>query len=184
VVMREEAGDKRLVGYVVAASGAEANTAATARLVDELRGHLQEQLPGYMVPSTLIVLESLPLTANGKVDRQALPVPEKDDLLRSRYVAPPNEFERKLCEVWQELLKLERVGIHDNFFELGGHSLQVIKLVTMILEATGMSVTVMDLYANPTIASFADAMKTTEAVEEDRPPDEHSGEAVSSVDNG
>jgi amino acid adenylation domain-containing protein len=153
VACDEESGSKRLVGYVTAASGA----ADEVGLVDALRTKLRAQLPHYMVPSALVVLESLPMTPSGKVDRQALPAPEKD-LAQAEYVAPRNEFERRLCELWQELLKVERVGIQDNFFELGGHSLLIIKLGTRILETTGMSVTVIDLYANPTIAAFAEGM--------------------------
>jgi malonyl CoA-acyl carrier protein transacylase/aryl carrier-like protein len=165
VVVREEAGSKRLVGYVVAAADGQADEVA---LVTELRRSLQEQLPGYMVPSTLMVLESLPLTATGKVDRKGLPAPT--DLTKARYVAPRSEFERTLCELWQELLKLERVGIEDNFFDLGGHSLLVISLRAKILEATGVSVAVVDLYANPTIASFADRMKAAASTQQDRHP--------------
>jgi aryl carrier-like protein len=153
VARDEESGSKRLVGYVTAESGA----ADEVGLVDALRTKLRAQLPHYMVPSALVVLESLPMTPSGKVDRQALPAPEKD-LAQAEYVAPRNEFERRLCELWQELLKVERVGIQDNFFELGGHSLLIIKLGTRILETTGMSVTVIDLYANPTIAAFAEGM--------------------------
>jgi aryl carrier-like protein len=85
-------------------------------------------------------------------------------LAKAAYVAPRDEFERRLCEVWQELLKVEQVGIHDDFFALGGHSLLVIKLMTRILETTGISVTAMDLYSNPTIASFAEVMKNAEVM--------------------
>ena len=154
VVRDEESESKRLVGYVAVEPGARVDEVA---FLGALRTRLRAQLPAYMVPSALVVLENLPMTVNGKVDRRALPAPKKD-LAQAGYMAPRNDFERRLCELWQALLNVERVGIQDNFFELGGNSLLITKLGARIYETTGMSVTVMDLYANPTIASFAEAM--------------------------
>jgi amino acid adenylation domain-containing protein len=128
VARDEERGSKRLVGYVVAEAGAQAEEAA---LVNELRSRVQEELPGYMVPSAFVVLESLPLTANGKVDRKALPAPEAL-VSESEYVPPEGRTEELLAAQWRVLLKCERVGRHDNFFGLGGHSLLVTQLAARI----------------------------------------------------
>ncbi|MBQ4878390.1 amino acid adenylation domain-containing protein, partial [Pseudoalteromonas luteoviolacea] len=131
VLARETAeNSKRLVGYLVIDDSIEDE----ASFLDGLRSHMKQVLPEYMVPSALMVLESLPLTANGKLDRNALPEPEAGSL-RGMYVAPQTKTEKILCRIWQEVLELEQVGIQDNFFELGGHSLQVTKLVARIGEA-------------------------------------------------
>ncbi|HET8775597.1 MAG TPA: amino acid adenylation domain-containing protein, partial [Thermoanaerobaculia bacterium] len=129
VTAREEAaGDKRLVAYLTAEDGATLHAA-------ELRAALSSQLPDYMVPSAFVVLEALPLTPNGKLDRKALPAPEMTALVARAYEAPEGEIEEELARIWQELLRVERVGRHDSFFELGGHSLLAVQLQTRITEA-------------------------------------------------
>jgi acyl-coenzyme A synthetase/AMP-(fatty) acid ligase len=113
VVVREDTPtEKRLIGYVTLREGHEVPT-------EQLRTHIKEKLPEYMVPAAIVHLQALPLTPNGKVDRKALPAPEGEAYSRGEYEAPQGEAEQALAQIWQEVLKLERVGRHDNFFELG-----------------------------------------------------------------
>jgi acyl carrier protein len=151
VVAREEvSGTRRLVGYVVA-DFAQVDEAA---LVNELRGRLQEQLPGYMVPSTLVVLESLPLTANGKIDRKALPEPDAS-VSESQFVPPEGDIERTLAHLWQELLRVEQVGRRDSFFELGGHSLLAMQLATRIEQEFGIEIAIRTLFQYHALEAMA-----------------------------
>jgi amino acid adenylation domain-containing protein len=140
-------GDKRLVGYIVPAGH-------PAPAAGELREALQQVLPEYMVPWTFVVLEALPLTTNGKVDRRALPAPHV--LERSgAYLAPRTELERAIAAVWQEVLGLPRIGVHDNFFESGGSSLLIAKLHSRLKSAVGLDIPVMELFRYPTIEALA-----------------------------
>ena len=150
VVAREDtAGDKRLVAYYTCVNTDDAQVEA-----DALRGHLAASLPEYMVPAAYVRLESLPLTPNGKLDRKALPAPDEDAYAMQRYEAPQGEMERKLAEIWAEVLKLEKVGRHDNFFALGGHSLLAVTMIER-MRRKGMHVDVLALFATPTIAELA-----------------------------
>ncbi|RMO45878.1 hypothetical protein ALQ40_04434, partial [Pseudomonas syringae] len=115
-------GDKRLVAYYTQSAE------HTAVDIDTLRGHLQQQLPEYMVPAIYVLLESMPLTSNGKLDRKALPAPDGDALISRGYEAPQGEIEEQIAVIWQDLLGVEQVGRHDHFFELGGHSLLAVSL--------------------------------------------------------
>ena len=115
-----DTGDKYLCAYFVAVNELE---------ISGIRRYLLSSLPNYMVPSFFIQLAKLPLTPNGKIDRKALPGPVGNLNPGIEYKAPRNDIERKLLEIWREVLKVERVGIHDNFFELGGHSLKATALV-------------------------------------------------------
>ena len=151
VVAREDvAGDKRLVGYVVGADGDAPDTS-------ELRSHLKRLLPDYMVPSAFVVLEALPLTVNGKVDRKALPAPEGRPA-ELEYVAPRTPVEEMLAQIWAEVLGVERVGIHDNFFELGGHSLMAIRVVSRLRDAFSVELPVRVLFEAPSMAELAAAV--------------------------
>ncbi len=136
-------GDQRLVAYV--AGGVEA---------DELRAHLRGSLPEYMVPAAFVVLDALPLTSNGKVDRKALPAPEGDAYARGSYEAPLGEVEAALAEIWAEVLGLDRVGRWDHFFELGGHSLLAIKLIER-MRRVGLYMEVRALFTTPVLAELA-----------------------------
>jgi amino acid adenylation domain-containing protein len=147
---QQYADDKRLVGYVVAKPGIQADEVA---LINALRNRLQEQLPAYMVPSALMLLSSLPLTANGKLDRQALPAP--DALTQAEYAPPEGLTEELLAALWCVLLKRERVGRHDNFFELGGHSMLAVRLVAMIRQQFATELPLQALFELPTIASLS-----------------------------
>jgi acyl carrier protein len=113
-----------------------------------------------MVPAAYVVLESLPLTANGKLDRQALPAPEGDAYARKQYEAPQGEIEQTLASVWQALLAVERVGRHDNFFELGGHSLLAVQVVVRVRSEFSVEISVKKVFAQPTLAKFAAEVAT------------------------
>jgi amino acid adenylation domain-containing protein len=144
VMMREDQpGDKRLVAYVV--GGVE---------VDGLRAHLRRSLPEYMVPRAIVALDRLPLNANGKVDRKALPVPEYA-ADADRYVAPRTPAEEVLAGIWAEVLGVERVGVEESFFELGGHSLLATRLVSRVREVFGVEVPLRALFEGPTVAELA-----------------------------
>jgi acyl-coenzyme A synthetase/AMP-(fatty) acid ligase/acyl carrier protein len=150
VAAREDIpGDKRLVAYLVPTSG-------TAPPAGELRRFLAEQLPEYMIPSAFVPLDSLPLTPNGKVDRRALPAPDSSRLeLEESYVAPQTPVELAIAELWAEVLRLERVGIHDNFFHMGGHSLLATQVISRIRNLLQVEVPLRDLFESQTIAAFS-----------------------------
>ncbi|MEG4024268.1 amino acid adenylation domain-containing protein [Microcoleus sp. S13C4] len=129
---------------------------AARKLVPQLQAYLAEKLPEYMVPSAFVVLESLPVTANGKVDRLALPVPEPIKLeWAGGYVAPQTSIEEVLVKIWAEVLGIKRVGIRDNFFELGGHSLLATQLVSRVRDAFGVELPLRRVFEAPTIAELS-----------------------------
>jgi amino acid adenylation domain-containing protein/non-ribosomal peptide synthase protein (TIGR01720 family) len=147
VVAREDApGDRRIVAYAVL----RAPGAATA---EALREALRETLPEYMIPAAIVVMESLPTGATGKVDRKALPAPDYA-APAERHVAPRTPAEETLAAVWAEVLRLERVGVHDNFFELGGESILAIQMVTRA-RRRGVEVTPRQVFQYQTIAELA-----------------------------
>ena len=149
VVVREDDGQKRIVAYVVPSDDA-------AQVgYSKLRGHLKERLPEYMVPAAFMWLEALPLTRSGKVDRAALPAPEATrPQLEQPYEAPRTPMEKQLADIWSEVLKVERIGIHDNFFELGGDSIQSLQVVARANQQ-GLKLTVRQIFAHQTIAGLA-----------------------------
>ena len=129
-------------------------------LAAELRGFLKERLPDYMVPTTLVLLDSLPLTAEGKVNRQALPDPGEVSAQRAEAYAPPRtDLERTLATIVEEVLGLERVGIHDNFFEAGGNSLQLIQIQRRLSAALGRELAIVDFFRYPTISAFVASLE-------------------------
>jgi acyl carrier protein len=144
-------GHKRLVGYV----------SGTSLTAEALRAGLRESLPDYMVPSAIMVLESLPLSPNGKIDRKALPEPQAR--ASQVYVAPRNEVEERLAGIWAEVLRQDRVGIQDNFFELGGDSLSAMQVTARISTALGVELPVHHLFEAPTVGELAEVIqqKTT-----------------------
>jgi len=150
VIAREdEPGEKRLVAYVVAAGTPAVSTSA-------IRRHLAERLPDYMVPSAFVVLDGLPRTPSGKIDRRNLPPPgrERPDLDHP-YAAPRSDRERAFAEVWCEVLELDKVGIDDSFFELGGTSLLSLQAIARLRERHAINVPVVRLFEQPTIAQLA-----------------------------
>ncbi|MGA9379930.1 MAG: condensation domain-containing protein, partial [Phormidium sp.] len=124
----------------------------------QLRQYLKIKLPEYMVPSAFVVLETLPLTSNGKVDYRALPAPDFQIGLQDNYVAPRTPVEEILARLWEQVLKLNQVGIHDNFFELGGHSLLATQVISRSQEALGISLPLRSLFESPTIAQLSEAI--------------------------
>ncbi|MEV7009218.1 amino acid adenylation domain-containing protein [Streptosporangium sp. NPDC051022] len=156
VIVREDRpGDKRLVAYVTGEA-----------TPDQIRAHVADRLPAYMVP-TVIALDTLPITINGKVDRRALPAPESGTTTDGR--APRTPREEILCGLFAEILDVERVGIDDGFFELGGHSLLATKLVSRIRTVLGVELPIRALFQNPDVARL-DRYLTTEQATTLRPP--------------
>ncbi|QXH44672.1 amino acid adenylation domain-containing protein [Pseudomonas xanthosomatis] len=150
VLVREDVpGDKRLVAYFQA----EGEAPAIASLHEQLQG----QLPDYMLPAAYVGVARWPLTANGKLDRRALPAPGQGDVLSRVFAAPEGALETRLAAIWADLLKVERVGRHDNFFEMGGHSLLAVSLIERMRKA-GLGADVRVLFAQPTLAALAAAV--------------------------
>jgi thioesterase domain-containing protein/acyl carrier protein len=148
---------KRLVAYFVGKN-------QTAPAVDRLRTFLQERLPGYMVPSSFVVLDALPLTVNGKVDRDALPSPQqRNRSLDSPFNAATDSLEMQLVEVWEEILGVRPIGISDNFFELGGDSLQAVLMATKVEEIRGSHIPPSLLIEEDTIEKLARAIHRLDA---------------------
>jgi len=147
VLVREDMpGDIRLVAYVV-------STQEPGPTIAELRNFLREKLPEYMIPSAFVLLGRLPVTHNGKVDRQALPVPESvGPESKATYAAPRTQIERTIATIWQEVLQIEKVGINDNFFDLGGHSLLMVRLHSKLREGFRKDISLIDIFRNPTIS--------------------------------
>jgi amino acid adenylation domain-containing protein/thioester reductase-like protein len=157
VIAREdEPGDKRLVAYVIAADGANAPSAQL------LRTHLKSVLPEHMIPSAFVLIERLPLTSNGKLDRRALPAPDLEAYVSREYEPPKGQIEEILAGIWEDVLHLERVGRRDNFFELGGHSLLIVQMIER-LRHRGLSTELRRVFQSPTLADLAEGL-SSEAV--------------------
>jgi amino acid adenylation domain-containing protein len=151
VAVREDMpGDRRLVAYIVPATGAQPE-------VEELRRLLKTRLPPFMVPSSFVTLASFPTSANGKLDRQALPAPDgaRPDLARS-YAAPETPVQEELASIWREVLGLDRVGIDDDFFELGGHSLLAVRMLARVQDTLGLELYLGRVFEHPTIRGLAE----------------------------
>ncbi|WJM89444.1 non-ribosomal peptide synthase/polyketide synthase [Pseudomonas brenneri] len=154
----ESGTGKALVGYVVPASADLAHDA----LRDSLRDSLRQRLPDYMVPLQWVFLEGLPLTPNGKLDRKALPAPDAGQLQQC-FVAPRNELEQRVAQIWQDVLKLERVGLTDNFFELGGHSLLATQVISRVRHALNIELALRTLFEHTTLHAFVQALGQSQA---------------------
>ncbi len=182
VVAREDVvGEKRLVAYVVASqlsvvsgqlqrtadNGASDNgqrTTDNGQLTHQLRQFLRDRLPDYMVPAAFVLLDALPLTANGKIDRKALPAPATSrPELGDGYLAPRNQLEHTIAGIWRDALKLEKVGVHDNFFDLGGHSLLMAQVHSQLREILQQDVPLIKLLEHPTISALAQYLRQSHA---------------------
>jgi amino acid adenylation domain-containing protein len=149
VALREDnPGERRLVAYVVLKPG-------QVDAQSELRSLLTQHLPDHMLPTAFVTLDRLPLTHNGKVDRAALPAPDFEHQLKEAFVPPRTEWELRLAHIWQELLRLERVGVDDNFFDLGGDSLMIVRLISQINQSHQLSLGVPEALRNPTVGQLA-----------------------------
>ena len=142
--VEDDRAGRELVAYVTGSSD-----------VESIRAHLKRQLPDYMVPAHIVGLERFPLTPNGKVDRRALPRPERSGGSGAPGSAPLTETERELARIWQEVLGASRVGATDNFFDIGGHSLKVTRLVALIQQRLGVQVPLAVVFKSPTVRELA-----------------------------
>ncbi len=149
VLAREDVpGNKRLVAYYVTEQSAQV-------AVERLLSHLGAKLPEYMVPTAYVRMEEMPVTANGKLDRKALPAPDGEAYLSRPYEAPVGEVETELARIWSEVLGVERVGRHDNFFELGGHSLLAVRMLAIARQAFAVEVKLANVFTEPSLAALA-----------------------------
>jgi amino acid adenylation domain-containing protein len=149
IARMDEQGEKRLVAYYVSDDLSDINES-------ELRQYLKEKLPEYMVPSVMVRIEKLPLTANNKVDRKALPEPSGSSFSASKeYVAPQTLTEKKLAAVWSSILKIEKIGILDNFFEIGGHSMIAVTLIIKIEKEFGIRLPLATLFEQSTVQKLS-----------------------------
>jgi acyl carrier protein len=143
------AGDDILVAYVLAPPGARPTPS-------ELRDHLRRRLPDYMIPRAFVFLDALPLSPNGKVDRQKLPPPELTRAgLKTEWVAPRGPLEAELAAIWKDVLNLDRVGANDNFFELGGHSLLATRVLSRLNHTFAVELPLSSIFESPTVAELA-----------------------------
>lgn len=174
VVAREDApGEKLLVAYIVPQSNSDLprepgkypqpeEALSTSDLIRELRSFLKERLPEYMVPSAFVLLAALPLTPNGKVDQRALPIPTNQrPVLETDYAEPKSGLEQTIAGIWQEVLNVERVGIHDNFFDLGGHSLLLTRAHAKLRTVLNREFPMITMFQYPTIDTLAKFLRPT-----------------------
>ena len=150
VLLRQDKPEQqRLVGYVTGQPTLKA-------MLDQVRSYLAARLPHYMVPSVILWVEAMPLSATGKINRSALPVPEETAGQAAARIAPRNQVEESLAELWKSVLGVPEAGIHDNFFERGGHSLLATQLVSRMREVFEVEVSLRALFERPTIAALAE----------------------------
>jgi acyl-CoA synthetase (AMP-forming)/AMP-acid ligase II/acyl carrier protein len=153
VVLREDSGAKpQLVAYVVPEPG-------SAPAAAELRRHVKEALPEYMIPAAFVLLDALPRTTHGKLDRRALPAPDagRPDV-EDEFVAARTPQEEAMADIWRQVLKVERVGVHDNFFELGGHSLSAMQVISRVRDLFRVEIQARSIFETPTVEGLTAAV--------------------------
>ncbi|ROI04077.1 amino acid adenylation domain-containing protein [Chryseobacterium sp. G0240] len=153
--------DKVLVAYYTEKNNGKNHYQATINKTS-LRKYLQSKLPGYMIPGYFVKLESIPLTPNGKINRKALPNIFHEDVQIKEYVAPESDMEKKIAEVWQQALGIEKIGITDSFFELGGHSLIAGKIANSLSKELDKNVSMKQIFQNPTIQTLAKDLRNND----------------------
>jgi acyl carrier protein len=155
-VREDVAGDQRLVAYIVTTEG-------NAFDADQARATLRARLPEYMIPNQFVTLDALPLTPNGKVDRKALPIPAEPAGESVAFV-PENmtPAQRQVATIWQDLLRVNNVGLHANFFDAGGHSLLLVRLQSALQQSFGKEIALIELFQHTTIAAQANRLGTTQ----------------------
>ncbi len=176
-VRNDHRGEEILVAWI--AAGAASHPPAA-----ELRAFLRERLPEFMVPSAFVFLGALPLSPNGKMDRRALPPPDEAVRERPTHAVPGSEIERRIAAAWQEVLGVERVGLHDNFFDLGGHSLRLVEVHARLLRSLGRDIPIVELFQYPTVARLAAHLAGGEPAASSRPvpaPDRVAGRPAFAV---
>jgi amino acid adenylation domain-containing protein len=157
IAHQDSSGDKRLVAYLLTHQSIS---------IAEIRDALRQRLPDYMIPSVFIILEAMPLTPNGKIDRQALPAPPTArDALEDSYTPPRTQVEEMLAHIWAQVLGLDRVGIDDNFFSIGGHSLLATRAMSRINSSFQIDLPLRRLFELPTIAELAEAIDAAKAAQ-------------------
>lgn len=160
VMLREDvAGDKRLVAYLTLHNSAKQDAS-------EIRRYCQNNLPVYMVPSAFVVLDSFPVSKNGKVDQKSLPEPDTGRQLNSTYIAAKGKLELAIADIWKEVLHLDEVGIEDNFFDLGGHSLLLVKVHKQIKQLLQKDIPIVNLFQHPTIRSLSAVLQADDVGDE------------------
>jgi amino acid adenylation domain-containing protein len=167
VLMREDVvGDQRLVAYVVPTDDEGRRTndeRADSSCVTELRTYLATQLPDYMLPSAFVLLDALPLSPSGKIDRRALPAPDHARPGTSTpFVAPRSAIENRIAQIWTDVLGVEQIGVNDSFFDLGGHSLLATRVISRVREALQIELPLRTLFETPTVAGLAQAVTQRE----------------------
>ncbi|NEP10410.1 MAG: amino acid adenylation domain-containing protein [Symploca sp. SIO2C1] len=160
VIAREDStGEKRLVAYLVTQGEVE---------LTQLRSFLKTKLPDYMVPAAFVLLDTIPLTPNGKVERRALPIPDADHFSQdTSFIPPRNPVELKLSQIWLEVLNIPTLGVRDNFFDIGGHSLLAVRLMARIEQQLGIHLPLTTLFTEPTIESQATLLNSKSDVDAD-----------------
>ncbi len=161
IVRSDTPGEKLLVAYIVPKSEQIPDSS-------ELRNFLAQQLPDYLVPQFFMILDAIPLTPNGKVDRRVLPIP--DGLrpeLRVAYIAPTTDLQQTIATIWQQVLQLEKVGVEDNFFDLGGHSLLMVQLHSQLQTNLKQELSIIELFQYPTISSLSQHLSATNDTQDD-----------------
>ena len=159
VIAVGDGNDRKLVAYVVAEHD--------DQLVHTLRSHLKSCLPDYMVPAAFVRLDGLPLTANGKLDRLGLPIPDREAIAHQQYEQPCGDIENAIMVIWMELLNVDKIGRHDNFFMLGGHSLLSVRMISQIQSLMGFKISLGTLFMAPTIAELVPHLLTAGNTQED-----------------
>ncbi|MGE5400588.1 MAG: phosphopantetheine-binding protein, partial [Ignavibacteriales bacterium] len=145
----------------------------------ELKNYLSQKLPGFLIPSSVIIMDSFPMTPAGKIDRQALPLPDINQPgLRESYIAPQTPVERSIAGIIEDVLRIKNIGLYDNFFELGGHSLLAIKVLSQINEFYKTDISLKKLFEGPNVAGLANAIVQSQ-IDVD---DEKLGEILSNIE--
>ena len=155
VAWQGQDNDKRLIGYIIP-------SAVQFPKTHELKGYLQQYLPSYMIPTHFVLIDDVPLTPNGKLNRRALPEPDIRSLRETVFIAPQTQLQELLAEIWSDVLQVEKVSVQENFFELGGHSLLATQIMSRVRRIIQVELPLRVLFEYPTIASMATAIKSLE----------------------
>ncbi|MEA5552827.1 amino acid adenylation domain-containing protein [Anabaena cylindrica UHCC 0172] len=160
VVAREDIpGEKRLVAYIIPSTNIDVFISHQSSIINEIKHYLQEQLPDYMVPAAFVMLDVMPLTPNGKINRLALPAPDLTSLATEKYVTSSDNLELQLTKIWENVLGVRPIGLNDNFFDVGGHSLLAVKLFAQIEKIFGKNIALTTLFQTPTIKQLANVLR-------------------------